>query len=50
MSDTESDYGSVGSTGHIYKDHGQEEWRDLLIKSGVAIALVTYSRVGANKR
>jgi len=50
VSDTESDYGSVGSTGHIYKDHGQEEWRDLLIKSGVAIALVTYSRDGANKR
>ena len=49
LSDTESDYGSVGSNGG-FNDRGQEEWRDLLIKSGVAIALVTHSRDGANAR
>ena len=49
LSDTESDYGSVGSNGG-FNDRGQEEWRDLLIKSGVAIALVTHTRDGANAR
>jgi len=48
LSDTESDYGSVGSGG--YNDRGREEWRDLLISSGAAIALVTFTRPGANKR
>ena len=48
LSDTESDYGSVGSNPFI--DRGQEEWRDLLIKSGVSIALVTHTRDAANTR
>ena len=29
---------------------GQEDWRDLLMKSGSEIALVTYNREGANRR
>ena len=33
-----------------YNDRGREEWRDLLISSGAAIALVTFTRPGANKR
>ena len=33
-----------------YSDRGGEEWRDLLISSGAAIALVTFTRPGANKR
>ena len=33
-----------------FTDRGQEEWRDLLIKSGVPIALVTHSRDAANPR
>jgi len=52
VSDTESDYGSVDSGAGVprYNDRGQEEYRDLLIKTGVAIALVTYSRAGANHK
>ena len=33
-----------------YSDRGREEWRDLLISSGAAIALVTFTRPGANTR
>ena len=29
---------------------GQEDWRDLLISSGVSIALVTFTRPGANSK
>jgi len=61
VSDTESDYGSDGSVYNVGKQDykpdksvarggGQEEWRDLLMKSGSEIALVTYTREGANRR
>ena len=48
LSDTESDYGSVTSAG--IQEAGQEDWRDLLISSGVSIALVTFTRPGANSK
>eukprot|EP00092_Neocalanus_flemingeri_P030687 GFUD01033319.1.p1 GENE.GFUD01033319.1~~GFUD01033319.1.p1 ORF type:complete len:752 (-),score=216.18 GFUD01033319.1:74-2329(-) len=61
VSDTESDYGSDGSVYNVGKQTykpdkntvrggSQEDWRDLLMKSGVEIALVTYTREGANRR
>jgi len=61
VSDTESDYGSDGSVYNVGKQTykpdkntvrggGQEDWRDLLMKSGSEIALVTYNREGANRR
>ena len=61
-SDSGSDYGSDGSVYNVTKQsyrpsqategatRGQEEWRDLLMKAGAAIALVTFTREGANKR
>merc|ERR1719483_723388 len=60
-SDTESDYGSDGSVYNVGKQTykpdkssvrggGQEDWRDLLMKSGSEIGLVTYTREGANRR
>ena len=60
-SDTESDYGSDGSVYNVGKQTykpdkntarggGQEDWRDLLMKSNSEIALVTYTREGANRR
>ena len=33
-----------------YNDRGQEEYRDLLIKNGVAIAMVTHTREGSNSK
>ena len=48
LSDTESDYGSVTSAG--IQGAGQEDWRDLLIRQGVSIALVTFTRPGANSK
>ena len=48
LSDTESDYGSVTSAG--IQGAGQEDWRDLLISSGVSIALVTFTRPGADSK
>merc|ERR1712106_883563 len=53
-SDTESDYGSDGSVYNVGKQTykpdkntvrggGQEDWRDLLMKSGAEIALVPYT-------
>jgi len=61
VSDTESDYGSDGSVYNVSKQTykpdkssvrggGHEEWRDLLMKSGAEIALVSYTREGANRR
>lgn len=61
VSDSGSDYGSDGSVYNVTKlsyrpsqgeaaTRGQEEWRDLLMKAGAAIALVTFAREGANKR
>jgi len=60
-SDTESDYGSDGSVYNVGKltykpdknkerGSGQEDWRDLLMKSGSDIALVTYTREAGNRR
>ena len=60
-SDTESDYGSDGSVYNVRKltykpdknkerGSGQEDWRDLLMKSGSDIALVTYTREAGNRR
>ena len=60
VSDSGSDYGSDGSVYNVTKlsyrpsqgeaaTRGQEEWRDLLMKAGAAIALVTFAREGANK-
>merc|ERR550539_1695185 len=61
MSDSGSDYGSDGSVYNVTKQsyrlgqgagltRGQEEWRDLLMKAGAAMALVTFAREAANKR
>lgn len=46
-SDTGSDYGSEGSGWVVRSSRagGGEAWRDLLMKSGAAIALVTFRRL-----
>jgi len=61
-SDSESDYGSDGSVYNIskyrytpeegsgHRTGGQEAWRDLLIKKGADIALVTFTRESSNRR